>query len=370
MTNKEDLFERYLSGDCSPKEKELVESWYAHYLKETTSKEIDTARFEHAVSTRKPSFARTSKQHTFSIGLRIAASLLLFCTISGLLYTYLLSTPSSTENAVLAEVYPKVGQGYIQFGGRNYAIDTTQKHIKIDLQDIQLEGTDVTLALHSPDSREIKIKSPLSHNLTVQLTDGSTVMLNSGSELSIPKDFSDTHRSVSLTGEAFFDISKRTDPKSSFRVSFLAHQVEVLGTSFNINASPEVPELRVSLFTGKVKLIKGKESTFLLPGDSYEFNTSSGETSVHRQVALDSDRAWTTDVFIFESESIKEVTALLARWYGIDIILDASVDPKESFTGILSRKKSLLQLLEAINSNNQYDYQIDMKERRITIQKS
>lgn len=370
MTNKEDLFERYLSGKCTPKEKELIESWYAHYLKETTSKEIDTARFAQAVSTKTPSFARASKQRTLSLALRVAASIILFCTITALLYTYLFPTRPDTAHAALAAVYPKVGQGYIQFDGRSYAIDTTQKHIKIDVQDILLDGTAASLAFDPADSREIKIKSPLSHNLTVQLTDGSSVILNSGSELSISKDFSDTHRWVSLKGEAFFDISKRTDPKSSFRVSFLAHQVEVLGTSFNINASPEVPELRVSLFSGKIKLIKDKESTFLMPGDSYEFNKSTGETSVHRQVALDNDRAWTNDVFIFESESIKEVTALLARWYAIDIVLDASVDPKESFTGILSRKKSLLQLLEAINSNNQYDYQIDMKERRITIQRS
>lgn len=370
MTKKDDLFERYLSGNCKPKEKEIIESWYAHYLKETTSKEIDTPGFVNAIATKKLSFDRKNKYYSITMGLRVAASIILFCTISGLFYTYFLSGPSSTENAALAEVYPKMGQGYIQVAGRNHAIDTTQKNIKIDLEDIRLEGTDVTLALNPLDSREIKIKSPLSHNLTVQLTDGSSVMLNSGSELSIPKDFSDTHRWVALKGEAFFDVSKRTDPKSSFRVSFLEHQVEVLGTSFNINASPEVPELRVSLFTGKVKLISGKESTFLMPGDSYELNKSTGESSIHRQIALESDRAWTTDVFIFESESIKEVTALLTRWYGVDIVLDTSVDPKESFSGILSRKKSLLQLLEAINSNNQYNYQIDMKERRITIQKS
>ncbi|MDR2282161.1 MAG: DUF4974 domain-containing protein [Sphingobacterium sp.] len=370
MTNKEDLFERYLAGNCTPEEKELIENWYAHYLKETPGKAIDAARFEHAVGHKKLSLASRSKRRTLSIGVRVAASILLFCTAAGLIYTYLLSSPSVTENADLAQVYPTVGQGYIQFDGHNYAIDTTQKHIKIDLQDILLDGTASSLALNPADSRDIKIKSPLSHNLTVQLADGSSVMLNSGSELSIPKNFSPTHRSVSLQGEAFFDITKRTEPNSSFRVSFLAHQVEVLGTSFNINASPEIPELRVSLFTGKVKLTKGQESTFLMPGDSYEFNKSTGETSVHRQVTLDSDRAWTTDVFIFESESIKEVAALLARWYDMEIVLDPSVDPKESFTGILSRKKSLLQLLEAINSNSQYNYQIDMKERRITIQKS
>lgn len=370
MTDKRDLFQRYLSGDCSNEEKQMLEDWYANYLKNTASKDVDWDTIAKRNIDAIPSVAITRRKNLTKPILQIAASVVLIASIALIAYRYIRSDVPHHSLNELATVYPKTDAGYLQLNGQVYPIDTTQHNIKIDLAKIHLENSESSLKTIPYTSGEISIKSPLSQNLNLQLPDGSTIILNSGSELFVPKEFSETNRTVKLDGEGFFNISKRSDKNVSFVVEFDQHKVEVLGTSFNIDAQRSRNELKVSLFTGKVRLTKGPSETFLTPGDSYQFNKASGEAQILRQKQLDHDRDWINDVFIFESESIQEVVTLLSSWYNIEIELDPSVDPKESFTGILSRKKNLQQLLETINSNNQYRYQINMKERRITVQKS
>ena len=43
---------------------------------------------------------------------------------------------------------------------------------------------------------------------TVQLPDGSTITLNAGSQIKYKKDFNTDHRSLTLSGEAYFDVQK------------------------------------------------------------------------------------------------------------------------------------------------------------------
>ena len=61
----------------------------------------------------------------------------------------------------------------------------------------------------------------------VTLADGSTVKINSGSELSYKKGLGKDHRNVILSGEAYFDVEKGDIP---FIVEFGSASVEVLGT--------------------------------------------------------------------------------------------------------------------------------------------
>ena len=64
------------------------------------------------------------------------------------------------------------------------------------------------------------------------LPDGTKVQLNGAT--TIRYDVNDTEqRLVHLSGEAFFDVAK--SPDCPFRVMVNDFQIEVLGTSFNVN---------------------------------------------------------------------------------------------------------------------------------------
>jgi len=83
------------------------------------------------------------------------------------------------------------------------------------------------------------------------LPDGSAVKLNSASSLTY--DFSDRSvRKVSLTGEAFFEVSK--DKSKPFIVQVGELNIEVLGTSFNVSSYGEGNLIETSLLEGSIKL--------------------------------------------------------------------------------------------------------------------
>src|SRR5690606_33977284 len=70
--------------------------------------------------------------------------------------------------------------------------------------------------------------------LQVILPDGTRVWLNSVSELEFPEHFGSKERSVSLSGEAFFEVAK--DSIRPFRVVANGTVTTALGTSFNVEA--------------------------------------------------------------------------------------------------------------------------------------
>src|SRR3546814_2056524 len=97
----------------------------------------------------------------------------------------------------------------------------------------------------------------------VTLADGSVVTLNKNSELSYPRRFTGSSRTVSLQGEAFFDVE--TDREKPFVISVNDVEVEVTGTSFNIKSREEVTEVIVE--SGSVRVRLGDDAVALHPGE-------------------------------------------------------------------------------------------------------
>lgn len=106
----------------------------------------------------------------------------------------------------------------------------------------------------------------------VILPDGSTVWLNSGSELSYSSLFATKNRDVSLSGEAYFQITKNEE--IPLVVSSGELHVKVLGTKFNVSAYPESEKINVVLESGSVNLLNSEVESFsynLKPGELATF---------------------------------------------------------------------------------------------------
>lgn len=89
---------------------------------------------------------------------------------------------------------------------------------------------------------------------TVQMPDGTEVVLNSGSCLRYPLALSkDEVRRVEFSGEAYFNVA-RLDESVPFEINTQDVTVRVLGTSFNVLARSEWPMVEVSLDSGSVEL--------------------------------------------------------------------------------------------------------------------
>lgn len=94
-------------------------------------------------------------------------------------------------------------------------------------------------------------------NQSVQLPDGSTVLLRQGSALTYPAAFDVKERRVQLTGEAFFQVTHNA--QQPFLITTEHAAIKVLGTSFLVNTQPVKDE--VVVVTGKVSITdKAKET--------------------------------------------------------------------------------------------------------------
>lgn len=116
-------------------------------------------------------------------------------------------------------------------------------------------ATTANLAGGHTINRHNQTKTPM----LVMLEDGSSVILQPGSQLNYPAVFEKNERKVSLDGEAFFEISK--NPSRPFFVYANEIVTRVVGTSFRIKAYSNQPDVEVIVRTGQVNVSTRKANT-------------------------------------------------------------------------------------------------------------
>lgn len=175
------------------------------------------------------------------------------------------------------------------------------------------------------------------------LEDGTKVWLNAGSSLTYPVAFIGKDRSVSIAGEAYFEVAK--DKRRPFRVTRDKMEIQVLGTHFNVNAFSDDPDMKVTLLEGSVKVSSGKASDLLKPGQQAKIKDEN--IKVQSEVNLDQVMAWKNGYFSFERASVADVMRDIARWYNIEVVYEGDV-PDEYFGGDLRRNSKLSSILKVL----------------------
>ncbi len=97
------------------------------------------------------------------------------------------------------------------------------------------------------------LSTPRGGQYRLLLPDGTEVWLNAASSIRYPASFAGKERRVTVTGEAWFDVAKNKSKPFFVDVDDKA-SVEVLGTSFNINAYSDEPVINTTLLEGKVRV--------------------------------------------------------------------------------------------------------------------
>ena len=112
------------------------------------------------------------------------------------------------------------------------------------------------------------------------LPDGSKVWLNANSELRYPSDFNADTRTVELTGQGYFEVTKNAHKPFIVKAD-KDYSVEVLGTSFNVSAYKDESMIETTLVEGSVKLnvvSGGKRMTQMLkPNEKAEYQKGAGK---------------------------------------------------------------------------------------------
>lgn len=167
---------------------------------------------------------------------------------------------------------------------------------------------------------------------TIELPDGTTVVLNSASRLSYLNDYGRKTRRVRLDGEAYFKVAR--DEARTFIVQAGDLEVKVLGTSFNVSAYEDDEEVIVVLLEGKVGVYTPQASRIMQPGEKLEYNKLSHRLSTAK-VNSDDYVQWTKGNFYFEKESMADIMKALSRIYNVEIRIESDRLLREHFTGTI-----------------------------------
>ena len=186
------------------------------------------------------------------------------------------------------------------------------------------------------------------------LPDGTVVWLNSESRLVYPDQFADGKRTVNLVGGAYFEVVK--DEKKPFIVKAGDVDVEVLGTSFNVNDYDG--KFVTTLVTGKVDVRVGDENYILDP--SMQICVENGN-AVLNKVNTNEFTAWKDGLFVFKKQKLQDVLDILSRWYDI-VVFYQNADLKElHFTGTIERHNDIAEVVKFLEKTDMVNFTINGK---------
>ena len=183
------------------------------------------------------------------------------------------------------------------------------------------------------------------------LPDGSSVVLHKGSSISYDNSFSKTSRSVTLEGEAYFDITK--DPENTFTVSVDDIDITVHGTTFNVLDDNE--SVIVSLIEGAVDVTTETGTRCALaPGHAAVYDKGTGSL-VDKRYDVDFASCWAKDRLTFTQASLGEVCKYLSKWYDVDIVVPDALESSCSYTFTI-REEPIDQILDIMSRLNPMKY--------------
>lgn len=208
--------------------------------------------------------------------------------------------------------------------------------------------------------RQITLKTPNAGQFEAILPDGTKAWLNAASSISYPSEFSEDKREVQLTGEVFLEVAK--DSRKPFVVETSKQQIQVLGTSFNVQAYENQKYQYTTLQEGSLKIIgsTGQGSKILKPGQ--QAVVSDQHVISVQEVPLETISSWKDGVYVVQDLTLAEFGVQLARWYDIEVDMGRHKDKKLS--AMIPRDVPLATVLEAITLNTQINFKV--KERRVS----
>ena len=201
-----------------------------------------------------------------------------------------------------------------------------------------------------------KIKTEFASQTTVTLPDGTLVTLNAGSKLVWSNRSFDKERTVTVDGEAFFDVKKG----SRFTIKTHNGNVTILGTQLNVFSREN--EFRVSCITGKVGVSSGSSEVVLLPGEKAGLTNSvlQKTNSAH----IEQTAAWKEGIFYFEDQPLVSIFGEIERQFNVSVQYNS--DANRSITVSFTNKK-LEEALDVICIPMGLKYEVDNKNKvRIT----
>jgi len=206
---------------------------------------------------------------------------------------------------------------------------------------------------------------PYGKRTNLKLSDGTTVLLNSGSKLTYPAVFKGNFRTVFLDGEAIFDVTHNEE--RPFKVISESQEIEVLGTVFNVSHYSDDVIMNTVLKSGSIRLTykdSEKKDLKLTPGMLASYNTNTFKVN-SKQVSVNDYFSWKDGYLTLKSSSLKYIMTKLSRYYNVDIIIENKELAAQTFSGKLDLKENVEKVLKLIKETT--DFEMDFHDGKIAL---
>ncbi|MFZ9386839.1 MAG: FecR family protein [Chitinophagaceae bacterium] len=223
------------------------------------------------------------------------------------------------------------------------------------------------------ESAEIGVPVEVSYNtlfnprgsrpISLTLSDGTHVWLNSESSLRYPIAFTGSERHVEISGEAYFEVAK--DAARKFQVEIPGKgNVEVLGTHFNINAFGDDGRIYTTLLEGRVKINSNLSASVVLSPGEQAIMTKEGGFGINPSPDIEEVMAWKNGRFIFgESLDLATVMKQIARWYDLEVEF---MEPIQTHIGgSIQRNVPVSKVLQMLEETGVVHFQLS--GRKVTV---
>lgn len=221
---------------------------------------------------------------------------------------------------------------------------------------IGLLSTNLYFLLEEKNELMNVVEVPNGQRVSLTLSDGTKVWLNSHSKFTYPAQFSSKSRNVTLKGEGFFEVTR--NEKSPFTVYSELLKVRVLGTKFNVKAYEEEPFF-ITLAEGKVEVVTNDDEhkITMKPNEQVSYSRKNG-MMLEKMVNTDTVRSWTLGEAAYINKRFDEITSDLERKFDVQIqILDQEL-ASEIFTCRFKETATIDQVLTLLKETRKVDYKI------------
>lgn len=206
-----------------------------------------------------------------------------------------------------------------------------------------------------------EVISPKGHISKTILPDGSAVWINTASLIRYDiNSFNSKNREVVLEGEAYFEVN--SSPGNTFTVITPHANVNVTGTSFNVNAYPASDAIETVLTEGKIELeFKTGNTLNVEPSQKVRYS-STNDTYEVSQVDAEMYSSWRNGEIIFKDATLNDLIRELERIYDITFHIQPASLGDLRFRGMFSYNNNLIEALEKIKKSSDADYLIENKK--------
>lgn len=205
---------------------------------------------------------------------------------------------------------------------------------------------------------------PVGKQVNLTLADGTNVWLNSRTRLKYPAIFSGKERRVEIDGEGYFKVQKDAD--CPFRVQTDGGVVEVLGTTFNVEAYSSEHNFRTSLLEGSVKITDNRTGEYLLSPDQMAEMQADGSMKISAISDYDAFR-WTEGIISLKNDSFESIMKKFEKYYGVTIKIECDNFAGVSYSGKFYHSDGLQYALKVLQRDIDFTYVSEQENHIIYI---